>query len=106
MQQVDSAWTVEDSAVCTGAEMLVAGLATHLVPSDRLPELEKAICQLGKRASQPAAVADAISQHQVQAMGSPSTFAMRGQPIQYGSLCPCLEKTCLRQAAPLNSPQP
>ena len=54
---------------CTGADTVAAGLATHLVPSEQLPELQKAICQLGERAFQPAAIAEAISRHQVGSLG-------------------------------------
>lgn len=47
-----------------GAEMLACGLATHFVPSARLPSLEEALCKVDS--SDPAIISEIIAKHSQQ----------------------------------------
>ena len=59
-------------------EVVQSGLATHLVPSAKLPQLQTALCQLGPQAGDSRAVAETIASHQVfaQSYRSPVSFSL------------------------------
>ena len=51
--------------VLAGADVVASGLATHLVPSQKLPELQDKLIALGERLSDERAIEAAISPLQV-----------------------------------------
>ena len=68
----------------TGAEVVAAGLGTHLVPSERLPQLRQALAGLGDRAADAQAVGQALASHQARpaALRPLSTLEARGLTVQ------------------------